>query len=1251
MWSNKYINIPFKDWGRDLDGCDCWGLVRLVYQNEFDIALPDFSEQYDINDPKLLHELIAQQKEGWEPVNEPEAGCVVLFRMFGSESHVGIAVSSTHFLHAREKYASAVESFQSTEWKDRIAGYFKYKPNASINMVAVPHPLRTERVNVAVQPGSTLQLVYDGVNQQWDISPKIKKRVTILVNGRVVPPDLWPTTVVCDKDVIEYRAVPGRDAVRLVLTIAVVVVAMKVGLAAAGLESVAALGLSSTGAAQIATFVAVNAAVTFAGTYLVNVIAPIRQPPGTEPAPGSERQLLASGAANRANNYGAIPVVLGKVRITPPLGAQNYSRFTGTPNSDGIVENATQNYLDMLLIWGYGPLQVDNSSLRVGEVPLSNYQGDNSDNSVRFITLDRITEPSSNLLDAFNGIYGSDVEQKYSGITLVCEGLPPARSNNPPWTPTLVPGPWTTLALTSACDKFTVALHFPQGLRSTKIKGDGAGEILAAPVRVDFEYKINNGAWLPWTTQVIGGTLNQGSTVTEVVPPGYVTEGWGEASYTVWQPEYVSTVNIPGNLITGGSFIKDGFTWTITKQRTWNASALIQVRVRRASGDDTEPNDEYRYTHQVQLLTLTGYSNNAPATDPPNSKIAKTALTIKATNQLNGQIEGINALVQTWCKIWNGSNWNTSAATSNPAALYLYVLTHPGNPQRILESELASKIDFAKLQYWYNYCNESRTITLNGSTYTYKFEYNSVLGNQRSVLEVLRDICAAGRGSPAMVDGKWSVVIDEPKPQIIQHFTPHNSWGFESTKGLPRLPDALKVQYFDEDEDYRESELIISYADKSVNTAELFETIQVPGVTSKAAAADHARWHLAQIKLRPEIYSLNTDIEYIVCNRGDRVKVMHDVPMWGLGSGRIKNRVSTTVLELDEEVPLNAGTTYTLRFRSKTGGSTTRTVAAVTQDGYYKTVTLTSAITSTDADVGDLFLFGTVSQESQDLIVLAIEPTNNKSAKITLVDYGVTASVNIFTDYRTLSSSTIFETNITKPPILLIDSIGNKQPTITSITSDSTVMEQIAPGIYRYAIKVSYTNPADLPSNVEGVEFSIVPFDAVDTISDRNIAVPLNQGSATFNNVELSSVYTIKGRYIGRDGRTGSWSTPVQHTVIGRVLNYEIVDTLEVIRQKRNLVITPYMDTVPSDFKYFEIRVWKSQTTGDFWDIQDPDIVPDILVYTAIGSISVDLHNFAVPRLSPTGVKYRVACRILDIYGNYSPTSTLADIVLETIDP
>lgn len=1321
MWSNKYINIPFKDSGRDLNGCDCWGLVRLVYQQEFDIELPSFSGEYDVNDPKLLHDLIAQHKEGWEVITEPEPGCVVLFRMFGSESHVGVAVSSTQFLHAREKYASAIENFASTEWKNRIVGYYKYHEKAGVLMHAIPHPLRTERVTMQVVPGSTLQLVYEVVNQEWQVSDKLKKHVTIMVNGRVVPKDRWATTVVSDTDTIEYRAVPGKDAVRLVLTIAVAYVAYQTGLAALGEAGAAAFTAGNATATQIATFAAASTAVTIAGTYLINVLAPIRPPDQTSNDGGSTAQLLLQGNQNSANRYGSIPVVLGRMRITPPLAAQNYARFTGTPNSEGIVTNASESYLDMLLAWGYGPLQIDDSSIRIGQIPLVNYEGDAPNNEVRRVTLDRKTEPSADELARFNGIYGRDIEQKYSGLTLTCpgpnftDGLPPARDEYP-WTPQTTPGPWAELALTQPCEKFTVALHFPQGLRHVLVQGRGAGENRAAPVRFDFEYRVGVGNWQPWTTQTIGGTISGASGTTQTAIASMPV---GEGDNQSWV-EYTTEVAISGNKILGGAYIKDGFTWTITKQRTWGVNDIVQVRVRRATGDSAEPHPDYRYTHTAILHTLTGYSNANPATDPPNSKIAKTALTIKASKQLNGQIEGINALVQTWCRDWNGTTWNNYAATSNPASLYLYVLTHPGNPQRVLDSEIATKVDLVQLQDWHTYCNTQRNITLNNIDYTYKFEFNSVLGDQRSVLDVLRDICAAGRASPAMVDGRWSVVIDRPKTTIVQHFTPHNSWGFESTRGLPRLPDALKIQYYDEQQDYQTAEIIVSYADKDVNTAELFETISLPGVTNKAAAADHARWHLAQAKLRSEVYTLNTDIEYIVCNRGDRVKVMHDVPMWGLGSGRIKNRLTSSIFSLDEDVPLDNAKTYGLRVRGSRGQSTelivktsftavsllrSNNIATINfsephpiqvgdlvtidltgntqvnissvqvtavgstsikfastgalietvavggsvklQDGYYSTLQVTTETTDVEVDAEDLFIYGEYKTEAQDLLVISIEPTNNKSAKLTLVDYGVTDTYNIFTDYRSLSSQTIFETQITLPPQLLINSFGTKVPAVTSLTSDVTAMQEIAPGVYRYSINASFTNDSDLPPAADSVEGEIQLTDAADGSGIKNVVVPLENCSITFNNVDVQKVYKIRLRYIGRDGRAGQWTEYQEHMVVGKVQNYQIVDQVTVVRSKRNLIITPYIEFIPNDFKSFEVRVWKNSGTGDFWDT----VNSEIKVYSGIGAITIDLKDFASPRLSEAGVRYRIACRVLDNAGNYSSSSTLGAIIIKTISP
>jgi sulfur carrier protein ThiS len=1250
MWSNKYIGIPYKDYGRDESGIDCWGLACLVYKQEFAIDLPTFSGEYEAHDRKQLHQIIAQHRESWTRLDQPKAGCLVLFRILGSDSHVGIAVSETEFLHARNGYDSSIETFSSTNWKDRIVGYFEYSAARNLLPVtAIPHPLQTKRVMLGVEYGSTIQQALDKVDAIAEISPELKKRVVVLLNSRVVPASEYSTTVVKQGDTLEYRALPGEDIGRLVLTLVVVWVAFTF---APGLAAT----LTGTTTASAGAILATQMGITMVGTLLVNAIMPIRPPsnsgPG-DPGTGESPQML-SGASNRANPYGSIPFVLGKYRITPPLGAQNVIRY-GATESAGIVDNATKSYLDMLLVWGYGPLHIDDATLKIGEVPLPNFDG------LRYITLDRkVDEPASDLQE-FNAIYGKDREQKYVGIELVCEGLPPVSAfgsgpragrlfkvsfGGAPWTPTTTPGPWTEVAFDNPSDKLSVSLHFPQGLRAIDTRSGGN---VAAPVKVNLEYKTQNSGWIPWTTQVIGGTLS------DYIPGGTTTVS-GYDPITGEATTYEEVIPpVLGNTITGGAPRKDGFTWVITLDRgnNWGANDKLTIRARRASGDETEAGD-LRYSHTVVLQDATSTRNMSPAVDPKNTKIAKTAITIQATDQLNNQIEGINGIVQTWCLDWTGSAW-VERATSNPASLFRYVLQSGANPHRVLDSEVSAKIDLAKLQYWHEYCNRVRTDPETGNTYRY--EFNAVVSQQRSVLEVLRDICAAGKASPAMQDGRWTVVIDEPKTTIVQHFSPHNSWGFESTKNLPKLPDALKINFFDESQGYQDAELVIPFSGKTFEQCELFESIQLPGVTNKYVAKDHARWHMAQAKLRPEIYTLSTDIEYIVCNRGDRVKVTHDIPMWGLGSGRIKNRITNSIFDLDESVPVDNAKSYTMRVRSKTGSSTvtnlktsfaissvSRTANVVTvtfterhplqlgdlvtvvisalpqlnkasaeivevtdlaikyklvgtvvatttvsgtvslQDNYYSRVQVELASTAAQIDAEDLFLYGENQKESQDLIVISIEPIANKSARLTLVDYGVTDTYNIFTDYLTLSSSQVFESQITLPPTLLINSFGDKVPTITSAVSDETVMELISPGVFRYNISLGYTNAQGLPETTEGVEAQIDYTAATDTIGIRSTKSAFDSNSVRFTDVDEKEEYKIRLRYVGRDGRTGIWTDWFKHTVVGKSNPpASVVDFTASISENGGKVLLKWSANLEIDLLGYEVR-----TDNTNWDSNVP---------------------------------------------------------------
>lgn len=1075
---NKYIGLQYKAKGRDTAGIDCYGLARLVYSQEFNIELPSFDSDYQADDEQRMQDLIAQYKEGWVKVDKPEQGSIVLFKVMGYETHIGIAVDSESFLHVREGMDSVIEPFSTPRWNKRIVGHFKYLAEASevATLNAVPHPLKTERYTMPIPAGFTVARVVESINQKFDVSSEYAPKLTVMLNGKVVPEADWNKVVIKHNDAIEYRAVPGKGTARMIAVLALAFIAPHIAMAGLGAIAAATAGtIAIGGTAGMLIYTGLQAAVMIGGMALIDKIAPIRPPAAPSDPGSSERQLMVNGGSNQANRYGAKPVVLGKVRVFPLLGAQNYLTY----------ESERDSYLSMLLEWGFGPLEIDKTTFKFGEVPISNFT------DFTEITLDRKTEPTAQQLLDFNAIYGKDVDQKNLQQEIVCDGNPEA---------VVTPGPWIEATTTQQVDSVTVAIHFPQGLRKVKAQGDNAGDSFGTSTKIRIEKSTDGITWTALDFFDASPSVSRTITVSD----SYYDPILGSIVYTPRQ-----------EVITESLAKKDAFTTTKTYSAV-GTEDLKFIRVRRETGDNVEDNPDWRYYHQSILQSVTFTSNQHPAIDPPNCKIAKTAIKIKATDQLNGNIEGLNAIVQTIAPTWNGTAW-VDAPTSNPASLMIYVLMHPANPRR----KTWNQINQTEMQYFYNYCQ------------TRGFEYNSILGQQRSVLEVMRDICAAGRASPNLKDGKWTVTIDEPKA-IVQHFTPHNSWGFEGVKNLPELPHGLRIKYFDQDSSYQESEIIVYNNGYSEANASLFEAITLPGVTKKSLVIDHARWHMAQAKLRPEVYTLSTDFEGLVCNRGDRVKVMHDVPMWGLGSGRVKNKISATVVELDETLTFDATKTYTIRFRTTSGDSVVKQLVTPTTSGYYNEITITEPLLIDQANPGDLFLFGENQQEAQDLTVIAIEPAENMSMRMTLVDYGVTDTYNIFTDYLDLSEDTVFETQITLPPNLQINAFGLKKPTITAFVSDESVMDIISKGVFQYNMQVSFTNAESLPAQTAMVEAEYDLAAAIDSTNIRYARTEYQRGSVSIKDVIEGEQYKVRLRYIDSNGRTGLWSDYATHFVVGK---------------------------------------------------------------------------------------------------------------------
>lgn len=590
------------------------------------------------------------------------------------------------------------------------------------------------------------------------------------------------------------------------------------------------------------------------------------------------------------------------------------------------------------------------------------------------------------------------------------------------------------------------------------------------------------------------------------------------------------------------------------------------------------------------------------------------AMRIRATDQLNGMIDQFNAIATAKLPQWNGSSWTAATATRNPAWAFAEVLRGAANDDPVPDSQ----IDGNALLAWANVCD---ALAQDGLP---KWRFDAIVDYGTTIFELLRDISSAGRASFSVIEGKHTVVRDIEQSTPIQHFTPRNSWGFNSTKIFIDAIHGVKCRFVNPDRDWQQDE-IIAYADNySSSNATDFAILELWGCTSENQAWREGRYHLAVSQLRPEIYKMQVDVENIVCTRGDMVRVTHDVTGWGQRGARIKvvtvdGGGNATHITLDEYVTMEADTDYNVRIRADDGTSSLHDI--VLDVGTVNEIEFTTPIAPASVPlVGDLIMFGQQDLESVELIVQAIEPKPDLSATITLVDQATaihsadTGQIPAFDPKVTAIPP--YERALPDPPIILaadsdelsmyVDSEGTKQP---QIIVDVTPAPN-GTSVPRTGMELRYRQ-----SNVNA------PY--------VKSSYPSDQTRFFIRGVTEGVLYDFGIRSQSFFGEVSAWASVNSYNVIGRIDPPATPSDfhINIISAEAHLTWTPNTE---SDLSHYQIRFTPLTTGATFAnsvDVANP-------LPKAINNITLPARTgtYFIKAVDVLGKKSIVAAEITTIF-------------------
>jgi murein DD-endopeptidase / murein LD-carboxypeptidase len=129
-WARIYIGIPFLSGGRSHSSSDCYGLLRMVWTEQYGIDMPLLSGRYgnavDFRETEPLFSALLPLLAG-KPHTVPQTGDAAVILNGGKPTHLGVYAGAGYILHTTVQTGSVLQRMTDRDLAGRIEGYYGIK--------------------------------------------------------------------------------------------------------------------------------------------------------------------------------------------------------------------------------------------------------------------------------------------------------------------------------------------------------------------------------------------------------------------------------------------------------------------------------------------------------------------------------------------------------------------------------------------------------------------------------------------------------------------------------------------------------------------------------------------------------------------------------------------------------------------------------------------------------------------------------------------------------------------------------------------------------------------------------------------------------------------------------------------------------------------------------------------------------------------------------------------------------------------